>query len=157
MKVLLAIEDSEFSSEAIRKCGEIFGDSDKNEIRVVSAMERMFMPTEPFAVSAEYVERIDNETEKNTEAVIKRAEAKIQTDYPLLAKNLTTALLIGSPEQAIVEEAESWNADLILLGSHGYGFWQRAVLGSVSNAVLHHAPCSVLIVRSAAAAAAKGQ
>jgi nucleotide-binding universal stress UspA family protein len=155
MKVLLAIEDSEFSSQAILKCGEIFGDDDQNEVRIVSAMERMYIPTEPFAVSAEYVEKIDNETERNTAAVIDRAAKNIQANYPMLAKNLSTGLLIGSPEQAVVEEAERWRADLIILGSHGYGFWQRAMLGSVSSAVLHHAPCSVLVVRSAVAANTK--
>ena len=46
-----------------------------------------------------------------------------------------------------IEEAQNWGADLIIVGSHGYGFWSRALLGSVSNAVINHAPCSVLVVR----------
>jgi nucleotide-binding universal stress UspA family protein len=47
----------------------------------------------------------------------------------------------------ILEEAERWDADLIVLGSHGYGLWQRFLLGSVSQAVVSHARCSVEVVR----------
>jgi nucleotide-binding universal stress UspA family protein len=47
----------------------------------------------------------------------------------------------------ILDEAERWDADLIVLGSHGYNGWQRFLLGSVSHAVATHAHCSVEIVR----------
>jgi nucleotide-binding universal stress UspA family protein len=47
----------------------------------------------------------------------------------------------------IVEEAERWGADLIVMGSRGLGAWNRLLLGSVSSAVVHHAKCSVEIVR----------
>jgi nucleotide-binding universal stress UspA family protein len=57
-------------------------------------------------------------------------------------------ILIGSAKKIIVKEAEDWEADLIVVGSHGYGFLGRALLGSVSDAVIHHAPCSVLVVKT---------
>jgi len=47
----------------------------------------------------------------------------------------------------ILDEAESWGADLIVLGSHGYNAWKRFLLGSVSQAVVSHAKCSVEVVR----------
>ncbi|MFT3744813.1 MAG: universal stress protein [Pyrinomonadaceae bacterium] len=150
MRVLLAIDDSEFSNEAIRCCGDLIGNGADNEVLIVSSMERMFMPTEPFAVSAEYVEKIDNATEATTQAVINRAATRLSLMYPELAPFVSTSLIVGAPEKAIVEEAANWNADLIIMGSHGYGFWQRAVLGSVSDAVIHHSPCSVMVVRPAA-------
>jgi hypothetical protein len=46
-----------------------------------------------------------------------------------------------------LDEAESWDADLIVLVSHGYKGWQRFLLGSVSHAIATHAHCSVKIVR----------
>jgi len=63
---------------------------------------------------------------------------------------ISSEVLFGSPESRIVETAEQFKADLIILGSHGYNRWERLLLGSVSDSVLHHAPCSVLIVRSQA-------
>ena len=49
-----------------------------------------------------------------------------------------------------VETAEEMGADMIVLGSHGYKRWERLLLGSVSNSVVHHAHCSVMVVRSPA-------
>jgi len=57
-------------------------------------------------------------------------------------------LLFGSPDSRIVEAAENFGADLVIVGSHGYNRWERLLLGSVSDSVVHHAPCSVLVVRT---------
>lgn len=54
---------------------------------------------------------------------------------------------IGSPASKIIEIAEQEKADLIVLGSRGLGGVGRFLLGSVSDRVLHHAHCSVLIVK----------
>lgn len=54
---------------------------------------------------------------------------------------------MGDPVQKIVEIAQQEQADLILMGSRGMGGFKSLLLGSVSDAVLHHAPCPVLIVR----------
>jgi nucleotide-binding universal stress UspA family protein len=60
---------------------------------------------------------------------------------------VSTEILMGSPKRVIVEEAEKWRADLIVVGSHGYRTWERMLLGSVSHLVALHAECSVEIVR----------
>ena len=52
----------------------------------------------------------------------------------------------GSPAHGLVEAASEWEADLIVVGSRGETGLERLLLGSVSRAVLYHAPCSVLIV-----------
>jgi len=52
------------------------------------------------------------------------------------------------PKDVIVEEAREWGTDLIVVGSHGYGFAKRLVLGSVAAAVVASAPCSVQVVRT---------
>jgi nucleotide-binding universal stress UspA family protein len=61
---------------------------------------------------------------------------------------ITSDVLYGTSESRIVETAEEMKADLIVLGSHGYKAWERMLLGSVSNSVVHHAHCSVLVVRT---------
>lgn len=53
----------------------------------------------------------------------------------------------GSPGETICEVAKDWEADLILLGSRGRAGLSEWLLGSVSNYVMHHAPCSVLVSR----------
>jgi nucleotide-binding universal stress UspA family protein len=58
-----------------------------------------------------------------------------------------TALLVqGATAETIVREADRLNADLIVLGSHGHGAIRRALLGSVSEHVLHHARRPLLIL-----------
>ena len=53
----------------------------------------------------------------------------------------------GSPKQAILQEAEKFDADLIVVGSHGRGAVRRFLLGSISQSVALHAKCSVEIAR----------
>lgn len=55
----------------------------------------------------------------------------------------------GSPGETICDVAKEWQADLILLGSRGRAGLSEWLLGSVSNYVMHHAPCSVLVCREA--------
>lgn len=61
-----------------------------------------------------------------------------------------TAVLSGSPKAVIVEEAGKRRADLVAVGSHGTKGMARFLLGSVAKNVVRHAPCSVLVVRTAA-------
>ena len=56
--------------------------------------------------------------------------------------------LTGNPGRSICELANTWSADLILIGSRGLKGLKEMFLGSVSNYVTHHASCSVLIVRA---------
>ena len=55
--------------------------------------------------------------------------------------------LAGNPGRLICELANNWSADLIIVGSRGLKGLKEMFLGSVSNYITHHAPCSVLIVR----------
>ena len=52
----------------------------------------------------------------------------------------------GLPARAIIEEAEAWAADLIVVGSHGKGWVDRVLLGSTAERLLNRLPCSVLVV-----------
>ena len=54
----------------------------------------------------------------------------------------------GDPADAILDVAEERGADLIVVGNKGMTGARRFLLGSVPNKVSHHAPCSVLIIRT---------
>jgi nucleotide-binding universal stress UspA family protein len=54
----------------------------------------------------------------------------------------------GDPADALIDIAEEEKADLIVVGNRGMTGASRFVLGSVPNKVSHHAPCSVMIVRT---------
>jgi nucleotide-binding universal stress UspA family protein len=64
---------------------------------------------------------------------------------------VATSFLIweGDPAESIVEAAISEGADIIVIGSHGRAALGRALIGSVSDQVVRHAPCPVMVVRSA--------
>ncbi len=53
----------------------------------------------------------------------------------------------GDPGHEIIRVVEELNADLIVLGTHGYTGWKRFAFGSVAELVVRHAPCAVLTVR----------
>ena len=59
----------------------------------------------------------------------------------------------GDPGESIIEAAQAEAADMIVVGSHGRGTVGRVLIGSVSDHVVRHAPCPVLVVRSGATAA----
>ena len=63
--------------------------------------------------------------------------------------DLRTDVAHGPPAQTILEFAETHNIDLIAMATHGYGGLKRWVYGSITEKVMRHAYCSLLIVRSA--------
>ena len=61
---------------------------------------------------------------------------------------LTTRVFGGEPTRTLLDVATQTHAEIIALGSHGYGLWQRVLLGTVSSRVLRLASCAVLIYPS---------
>ncbi len=56
--------------------------------------------------------------------------------------------VMGKPADLICEWAQRWQADLIVIGRQGHSGITELLLGSVSNYVMHHAPCSVLVIQN---------
>ena len=148
MKVLIATDGSEYSRAAIDECCRLLEKQADAEIRIISVFEFLTPIPGPYLVSAEYVQLIDEEAQERARSNVEKAFFQISEKFPALAGKTSTKVGGGMPAQQIVEEAESWGADLIACGSHGFGFWKRAWIGSVSSALVHHAPCSVMVVRA---------
>jgi|SRR5919201_3489778 nucleotide-binding universal stress UspA family protein len=80
----------------------------------------------------------------NVEAILADALAPLRAG----GVNAETHARQGDPAAAIIEVAEDGRADLIVVGNKGMTGAKRYLLGSVPNKVSHHAPCSVMIVRT---------
>ncbi len=149
MKILMATDGSDFSRAAINALANIVAKPDATSIKIVSAVERPTpIAAEPMAVSAEYYNEIEQYGRDQARKFLTEAETQIRSLFPNAAPDLTTEVIFCSRQRVLVEEAESWGADLIVVGSHGYGFWSRLMLGSVSNSIVHNATCSVLVIRN---------
>lgn len=150
MKVMIATDGSDFSTAAITaSCRDIIR-PENSELLIVSVYEDSYpIMAEPFAMSAEYYQKVEDAVREMCEQHLEEATKIVRAQFSDPNFKVTTEVLRGAPDQQIVERAKDWGADLIVVGSHGRGFWGR-LLGSVSNGVVHHAPCSVLVVRKAA-------
>jgi nucleotide-binding universal stress UspA family protein len=87
-------------------------------------------------------------TEELTEALEEEAKAGLERTARALGGDLERRVEYGDPATEICRVAEDGGYDVIAVGSHGSGFVKRVLLGSVSQHVLHHAPCPVLVVRA---------
>lgn len=149
MKILIATDGSKYSLRAVEKALELSKCWSSVSFRVVSVYEAQVpVAAEPFAMSAEYCQQLDDLAKKRADEASQETVELIRSRFPDASVDITTTVELGIPAQVIVETAEAWGAELVIVGSHGYGFWGRLALGSVSDAVVHHSPCSVLVVRS---------
>ncbi|HEV8136029.1 MAG TPA: universal stress protein [Pyrinomonadaceae bacterium] len=146
MKILLAIDGSPCSDAAVEEVSRRPW-PDGSSIKVLTAFELPMPPTpEAWALPVNYFEEMDVALSKQAQNIVDRAMAKLKPKLPTTI-SLDGQILPGSPRNAILDEAESWGADLIVVGSHGYRAWERFLLGSVSQSVISHAKCSVEVVR----------
>lgn len=147
MKIVLALDGSACSDAAVDEAARRPWPAD-SQVRIISVMEQHTpLTSEPWVPSADYLEEVEMAERTQAEKTLSKAATKLREGKGSNRLDITTEILIGSPKRVIVEEAEKWGADLIVVGSHGYRSWERMLLGSVSQAVAMHAECSVEIVR----------
>jgi nucleotide-binding universal stress UspA family protein len=145
MRILVATDGSPFSMIALKSlAGRPWPEGSK--FKVISLPE-------PFMPLGEFPYFDLGEVEQLNEASIKDAKRYADEGAALLTKagwDATTAetpLPRDSDAREIVNEAERWNARMVVLGSHGRRGFDRLTLGSVSEHVALHAPCSVEVIR----------
>lgn len=151
MKILLAIDGSKFSEATIQAVLKQTAAKD-TEVSVLHVVE-------PLRVNVGDETRMyftDIETVR--QAQLKQAELLVARTAEVLRPagfKVTTLVEEGDPVTKIIDRAAAWEADLIVLGSHGLKGFERVLLGSVSEGVARHAPCTVEIVRGPAKRIAK--
>lgn len=86
----------------------------------------------------------DEQARKQAQSIADAAAARLR-ERGLAAEAVVRD---GDARVEIVRDASDWNADLVVIGSHGYTGLRKLLLGSVAQYVVSHAPCSVEVVRS---------
>lgn len=154
MKVLLAVDGSPCSKLAIESIASRTWPAD-TRFKVLTVLEP-FHPElagwhsglVPIAIEAQQ-ERL-NEARAlvdDTAAILAHAVSNLPGDeYAKL--EIEREVMEGSVKDKIVECARQWPADMIVMGSHGRSGVEKLFLGSVSQAVLDDAPCTVEIVKA---------
>ena len=144
MRILLAIDGSSCSDAAVAEVARRPW-PEGSMVKVLTTYELPAPPTpEGWAIPANYFEEMDVALRKQAQIVVDRAVQKLKPNKSIA---VDASMLPGPPRIVVLEEAENWGADLIVVGSHGYNAWKRFLLGSVSQAVVSHAKCSVEVVR----------
>ena len=130
-RVLLATDGSKTSAQAARAvAGRPWPEG--SEFRVISVEE-------PWTIKSSRVR-----DEKEAQEAVSSAEQVLAS----AGLKATGAVLSGNTKQAILQEAQKWAAELIVVGSHGRRGFRRFLLRSVSEAVAMNAHCSVVVVRA---------
>ena len=142
--IVLGTDGSETAKKAVREATELaklLGAT----IDLVSAYEPV--PAQRLRVEArdvpDDVSWMVNPRE-DVEATLKEAAEEVKA----AGVTVETFAREGDPADAILDVAEERGADLIVVGNRGMTGAKRFLLGSVPNKVSHHAPCSVLIIRT---------
>ena len=145
MKVLLAVDGSKYSEAATRALVSQMH-ADGLEVLVLQIVEPIYYSAPPQMARGyepEMAEKLREQTSQAELAVAHAAESLRAAGF-----NVKTRVAESEVRSGILDAAAEWQADMIVLGSHGRRGVQRFMLGSVAESVARHASCSVLIVRS---------
>jgi nucleotide-binding universal stress UspA family protein len=149
MKIILATDGTQYSDAATDILARI-GLGPGDMIKVICVID-MAVPL-AMDVYGGYMpdtDQLETAARERASRVVEDGITKLRARFADV--EIAGDVLFGSPDSRIVEAAEEMPADLVVIGSHGYNRWERLLLGSVSNSVVQHAHCSVLIARSPAA------
>ncbi len=121
-----------------------FAQSSGGKVRLVYVRPFVPMP---------YMEFVPPDFDGRIAAELQAEMAAVAAGVPLPRERVSTALLNGPIHSSVLDEAESWGADLIVVWSHKPGF-AVYLIGSNAATIVRHSKCSVLVVRDKAIAKA---
>jgi nucleotide-binding universal stress UspA family protein len=140
MRILMGVDDSNFAEDTLRA---IIAErrADNTEVLILHVLQ----PVGPAPPQMTYGYAPELEAEKKAADTLL---VRIADELRAAGFQAETRMGVGDVREGIIDCAEEWNADLIVMGSHGKSGIQRFLLGSVSEFVARHAKCSVEIVRA---------
>ncbi|WP_422662020.1 universal stress protein [Pannus brasiliensis] len=155
-KILVAVDYEDITPE-IFDTGLRLAKNYGSEIRVFYSLQKPLIPysntfiygnlsgyggvysPEMMEIEQQLTEEVQNQLQTWLDGFVRRSREE--------GIRATADYHIGEPGEAICRVAEDWGADLIVIGRHARGGISELLLGSVSNYVIHHAKCSVLVVK----------
>lgn len=143
-KILIPVEDPKFGEAQIDFLSKHELPAD-TEFMLLNIITPLAIQDYGFAVPSSYLEAIAVEDDKRSKNLLDSTAAKLAKAFPKAKIQKRTAL--GAAAAEILHEAKEESYDWIILGSHGRSGWDKFLLGSVSQAVVNRAHCSVTVVR----------
>jgi nucleotide-binding universal stress UspA family protein len=142
--MIVGTDGSDTASEAVRQATEL--------ARTLGAKVYLVSAYEPVPESRLRDERLqvpeDLQWMVNPREDVERTLEESAEGLRFAGVEVETLAREGDPADAILDVAEEREADMIVVGNKGMTGAKRFLLGSVPNKVSHHAPCSVLIIRT---------
>ena len=140
--IVVGTDGSDSATKAVDEAIDI-ASADRARLVVVTAFQHHddSHPDERVPADVRWMLTDRSEAERHARRGRERATDAGVTDVVVQA-------LDGEPAATLIETADDFNADLIVVGSVGLTAKSRFILGSVASTVLHHAPCDVLVVHT---------
>jgi nucleotide-binding universal stress UspA family protein len=150
MKILIGVDGSECSMIAVRSVAQRPWPAG-SQMRLISVVPLIVpfgetMPLAPmYYPPPDVTDTLQKEVRGQAEEAVARAR-QVLTEASINPLEIES-LPVGDSKDVILDQAKNWDADLIVVGSHGYRGIDRLMLGGVSEAVAMHAHCSVEVIR----------
>jgi nucleotide-binding universal stress UspA family protein len=144
-RIIVAVDGSPFTNLAVEWLShrQWFPDT---EFCFATVLAPIFDEVEKGDIQ-EAMSGLAEQEDKESEAM-SQIEKVVSSYWPDLSKeSYSLEAFTGKPADELITFAADWEADLVVLGSHGHSGLKNLLLGSVSHAVASHAPCSVLVVK----------
>ena len=135
-KMLVAVDGSEYSIAAVKAAAKLAAERGIDKVTLLNVIPTMPTPVGPMPAAAAPEDVEAWEVFDKPREILKAAGVE-----PLLL------LREGDPAEEVVQAAKEGGFDLIVVGHRGLSPVKAFLVGSVSNRVVTHAPCSVLVVR----------
>lgn len=143
MKILLAVDGSDASFDAVRAVG-VFSRPEQICVANVVHLPHLSYPLLGPNISRDLSMTIEQAMNEEGEHILDRAVSLL----PLHHGQISKRLLEGTPAETLLNVAKEIHADVILIGARGLGQIREHFLGSVSHRIVTHAPCSTLVVKA---------
>ena len=139
-KILVPVDGSENSFRALEQAIFLSTKIQEAQITVLYIIEDL---PSLYIYSPKIIEKLRADYKSEYTKILERCKEIAKKNKI----NINTVLLEGDPASKIIGYSEMEKFDLIIIGSRGMGKFKEVIIGSVSNKVLHHAKCSVMLVR----------